>query len=1019
MPETENADAGASVRGVRPPAPLMLGSTTSKNWKLFLQKWKIYVTLVQLDKKSIEYQVAMLLHTLGDEALDVYNGFSFTTPDSERTVKQITDAFEQYAVGETNETYERFTFNKRQQSEGESFESFYSSVCGLVKTCNYCNKCIDSIVRDRVVLGVRSNETQSDLLKVRKLTLSGAVDICKAAEHACTHLASISSETVSKVSTHTRKSQHSDSKQGKKKCLFCGNTHEMKKEKCPAYGKNCDKCKGRNHFAAVCKSKSHRNNVHAVDDDEDDWVYTVGNKRVPQKDVKCQMIVANQTVTFQFDTGASVNLLPKSHATHIQPTKRTLRMWNDAVVHPLGTCKEAVLNPKTNRLHDVDFIVCENSCVPLLGCSTSLDLQLVRVIPENCEQISKVSVKDEYVEVFGNGIGTLPGVQHLTVDGSAVPVVMPTRRIPVAISDKLQSEIERLTELSVITPVDEPTPWVSQLVVTMKKSGDIRVCIDPHHLNKVLQREHYTLPILEDSLHTLNESRVFTKADLSSGYWHVVLDEESSLLTTFQTPWGRYRWLRLPFGLSVSSEIFQKRLLEALDGLEGVLCVADDVIIHGKDVEQHDQRYNQMLERCQEKGIKLNADKLQLRTNKVDFMGHTVSENGLQIDPAKVAAITDLEAPTNLEELRRVLGMINYVSRFIPNLTNVIAPLSMLLKKDVDWNWTTSQDTAFLEVKKLLVNTPVLAIYNPNDELILENDASSYGLGSAMWQNSKPVAYASRTLTSSEKNYAQIEKELLAVVYGLEKFHHYTYGRHTQVITDHKPLVAITSKPLYTAPKRLQSLLLRAQVYNYKVSYKPGKDIPVADLLSRAPNDKAVDCDLVHIVSSVPISKTRIDEVRGATLSDESLQELSNVIVTGWPDTKDYLSPSVKLYFSYRDELTVQDGIIYRGERVVIPQSMRRTAKERVHDGHLGINACLRRARDVMYWPGMSADIRQYIETCGVCATYPMKQGDESLQISDLPDRPWQRVASDLLTFNKCEYLVTWITSVDSLNSII
>jgi len=292
--------------------------------------------------------------------------------------------------------------------------------------------------------------------------------------------------------------------------------------------------------------------------------------------------------------------------------------------------------------------------------------------------------------------------------------------------------------------------------------------------------------------------RVFTKVDLSSGYWHVVLDEESSMLTTFQTPWGRYRWRRLPFGLAVSSEIFQKRLLEALDGLEGVLCIADDVIIHGKDVKQHDRRYDQMLERCREKGIKLNEDKLQLRTNKVDFMGHTVSENGLQIDPAKVEAITNLNAPTNLEELRRVLGMINYVSRFIPNLTNIIAPLSMLLRKYVDWNWSKSQDTALLEVKKLLVNTPVLAIYNPNDELILENDASSYGLGSAMWQNSKPVAYASRALTSSEKNYAQIEKEMLAVVYALEKFHHYTNGRLTQVITDHKPLVTISSKHIYS-----------------------------------------------------------------------------------------------------------------------------------------------------------------------------------------------------------------------------
>ena len=178
------------------------------------------------------------------------------------------------------------------------------------------------------------------------------------------------------------------------------------------------------------------------------------------------------------------------------------------------------------------------------------------------------------------------------------------------------------------------------------------MCIDPRELNKALLREHYTLPILEDTLHELGQSCMFTKADLSSGYWHVQLDRESSMLTTFQTCYGRYEFVRLPFGTSVSSEIFQKKLLETLDDLPGVVCIADDIIIHGKDLEEHDRNLISFMERCRNNGIKLNREKLQLRMSKVTFMEHRITKDGLQSDAEKVKAIAKMAAPTNVEELR-------------------------------------------------------------------------------------------------------------------------------------------------------------------------------------------------------------------------------------------------------------------------------------------------------------------------------------------------------------------------------
>lgn len=247
-------------------------------------------------------------------------------------------------------------------------------------------------------------------------------------------------------------------------------------------------------------------------------------------------------------------------------------------------------------------------------------------------------------------------------------------------------------------------------------------------MNKALKGEHDTLPVLDDVLHELSQSTVFSKADLSSGYWHVTLDGESSELTIFQTCFGRYRWLRLPFGTSVSSGIFQKKLMEAFDRLKGVVCVADDVIIHGNGTEDHDKNLDEFLGRCHKKNVKLNKKKL-LQSDNITFMGYKISKEGLSTDPEKVKAITDYPTPKNLEELRRFFGMVNYLSRYLAHLTEIIHPLHNLLKKNIPWNWSKSQEQAFQRVKQIIVSSPVLAFYNPDKELTLENDASQYGLG--------------------------------------------------------------------------------------------------------------------------------------------------------------------------------------------------------------------------------------------------------------------------------------------------
>ena len=487
------------------------------------------------------------------------------------------------------------------------------------------------------------------------------------------------------------------------------------------------------------------------------------------------------------------------------------------------------------------------------------------------------------------------------------------------------------------------------------------------------------------------------------------MDTESSYLTTFQTCFGRYRWLRLPFGLNVSSEIFQKKILEAFQDLPGIVCIADDVVIHGRDKEEHDKHLKAFMARCRELGVKLNAEKMETALDTVTFMGHRISKSGLGIDPEKVSAITSMKEPENVGELRRFNGMINYIAKFVPNLATAMQPLHNLLKKDTEFIWSTAQEAAFKDVKDLVSKAAVLNIYDPEKELVVENDASEYGLGSVLLQDAKPIAYASRALSETEQRYAQIEKEMLAAVYGLEKFHHFTFGREVTVVTDHKPLVAIDAKPLSKAPRRLQNLLMRAKNYRYSLIYKAGKEIPVADTLSRAPVAEASshEVETVNNVTLHPMKDYRLEQVRGATTTDEVLMKLGDVIMKGWPNDRSNVPSEILPYFPYRDEMTVQDGIIMRGTRIVVPTTMRRELKERLHVGHMGVNSCLRRAREVLYWPGMSAEIRHYIESCGTCMTYTDRQPKESTVITDVPGRSWQKVASDLLSWGGCDYLIT------------
>ena len=312
--------------------------------------------------------------------------------------------------------------------------------------------------------------------------------------------------------------------------------------------------------------------------------------------------------------------------------------------------------------------------------------------------------------------------------------------------------------------------------------------------------------MIDDLLPLLANAKVFSVVDAKNGFWHVQLDSESSLLTTFSTPWGRFRWTRSPFGISPAPEEFQRRLECALEGLDGVKRIFDDILVFGvgetqaEALSDHNSKLKALFERCRTKGIKLNKGKLKLRCKEVNFVGHVICQDGLKPDPNKVQGIAEMPTPSSKQDVKRLLGMINYLQKFASNLSEMTASMRDLLKDGNQFQWDEQvQGRSFKQVKEILSAAPVLKFFDPKEEVEIQCDASDRGLGACLMQKGQPVAYASLSMTATEVNYAQIEKEMLAILFAVERFEQCLYGRPVKIQTDHKPLESIFRKSLLSA----------------------------------------------------------------------------------------------------------------------------------------------------------------------------------------------------------------------------
>ncbi|XP_055887318.1 uncharacterized protein K02A2.6-like [Biomphalaria glabrata] len=438
----------------------------------------------------------------------------------------------------------------------------------------------------------------------------------------------------------------------------------------------------------------------------------------------------------------------------------------------------------------------------------------------------------------------------------------------------------------------------------------------------------------------------------------------------------------------------------------------DEILIAGRTIEEHDDRLRQVLDIARRKGIKLKPSKCSLRVRQVKFVGHIITDSGIKPDDSKIEAIQSMPYPTDRKELERFLGMINYLGKFLQNLSEITAPLRELLKQDNEWIWVEQHQKAVDYLKSLITTAPVLAFYDVSQPVKLSVDASREGLRAVLMQNERSVAYASSSLTDCEKRDAQIEKKMLAIVFRVERFHYYVYGRPIKVETDHKPLEAIIKKPLASTPPRLQRMLLRLMKYEILLEYKPGKEMSIPDTLSRAslpikyPSSDDWDAQVHLIVNSLPMSDEYMNIFQQATADDAVLRLLKNNIMIGWPNKRAEITQEIRAYSGFKEELSESNGLLFKGERLIVPKVLQKEMLQRLHQGHLGRDRCLVTAKEVFFWPGMSKQIIDMVSTCAVCNEHQKSQQKEPLLPHDTAVLPWEKIGADNFEYLGKNYML-------------
>ena len=1036
-----------SVERALPPLDLKGSSSqVAERWRQWKRSYQYYI-----DGKGItnaSRKKAQLLHLAGMEVQDIYEDLPDPGPvnaDQDNEYIVCLRKLDAHFRAEDNVPYERHVFRQLAPTQGETADKFMVRLRKQARHCNF-GGALEENLRDQLIEKLPDVELKKKLLEVNNITLDAAMDKVRkweASREQASQMVAPNQEVGKGTNVVEEKSGHGS--KAKSVCFNCGKEGHFAQSKiCPARGRKCSKCGKYGHFASCCKGgrnlksgkqdttqqqggrqqrrgKGRQTNV--VEDfeqsgEDDTFAFTIEEQTCALSNSVEPVISVNIggiSREVLIDSGSASNLISKDTVQELkhqglkielQPCTKRLYAYGGREVEVEGRFQTEVSVSKAKIV--ADFIVVKTGRC-LLGYSTATELGILHVDPAgtrgtgDCNTIDDNFVgqlKTKYPSVF-HGIGKLKDYRlKLHVDPSVTPVVQKMRRVPFSLKDKVTVKVNELLEKDIIEKVEVPTAWVSPVVVAPKASGDIRLCVDMRRANEAITRERLPIPTIDEVLESLNGSGVFSKLDLRWGFHQIELDPDSRDITAFATHDGIFRYKRLSFGVNAAPEKYQHIITQSMAGLQGVANIADDLIVHGRDTEEHDKNLHSVLQRLSEKQLTVNAEKCTFRMNRVVFMGLLLSKHGVGPTEEKVRAVAEASQPQTPSEVRSFLGLVGFSARFLPDFATTADPLRKLARKGEPFVWSKEQEQSFQKLKSQVASAPVLAYFDKDAPTRVIADASPVGLGAVLVQEkngeSRAVCYASRSLSQVERRYSQTEKEALALVWACERFHLYLYGLpQFDLVTDHEALKVIYSRKSKPSA-RIERWVLRLQPYNYQVCYVPSRK-NIADALSRLTKIPASDQSLkddgyVRLVAlhAVPAA-LRIKEIERVSAQDSELQAVRNCLIEGnWDNAP-------KSYLPVRNELTFIGHVILRGTRIVIPQSLRMRVVSLAHEGHQGVVKTKERLRTKVWWPAMDRDAERRCAECYGCQVVTKNVPPPPVKPTPLPNQPWEEVAVDLM----------------------